>query len=170
MIDLADYSFPKGLRLLKSWQAGGQDARNEMKAVFDAAISGRFDKNFAVLAPADEVHSTASVHMLALAIVHDLYGIQSAEYYKTDAYRYVRANLTVSRLLGAKKLYMTWALYAFSCEVLNQKMMYPDKYPPGSDPDVPLLNKETCFDLETPDFSVGIPKTVSYTHLRAHET
>ena len=160
MIDLENYAFPKGLKLLKSWQAGDVHAREEMLEVFDAAISGRFDGNFSILAPENEVHSTASVHMLALAILHDLYGINSSEYYKTDPYRYVRSNLTVSRLLGAKKLYITWALYAFSCEVLGQQMMYPDKFPPGSDPDTTLLNKANCFELKTPDFSSGIPKII----------
>ena len=160
MINLATYSYPKGLHLLKSWQAGSEEAKAEIKSVFDAAIAGSFDENFSILAPADEVHSTASVHMLALAILNDLYGVTSAEYYKTDPYRYVRANLTVGRLLGVKKLYMTWALYAFSCEVLGQKMMYPDKFPPGSDPDEALINKENCFELETPDFSTGIPKII----------
>ena len=160
MINLATYSYPKGLHLLKSWQAGSEEAKAEIKSVFDAAIAGNFDENFSILAPADEVHSTASVHMLALAILNDLYGVTSAEYYKTDPYRYVRANLTVGRLLGVKKLYMTWALYAFSCEVLGQKMMYPDKFPPGSDPDEALINKENCFELETPDFSSGIPKII----------
>ena len=160
MINLATYSYPKGLHLLKSWQAGSEEAKVEIKSVFDAAIAGNFDENFSILAPADEVHSTASVHMLALAILNDLYGVTSTEYYKTDPYRYVRANLTVGRLLGVKKLYMTWALYAFSCEVLGQKMMYPDKFPPGSDPDEALINKENCFDLEPPDFSTGIAKII----------
>ena len=68
--------------------------------------------------------------------------------------------MTVGRLLGVKKLYMTWALYAFSCEAVGQKMMYPDKFPPGSDPDEPLINKENCFLLSTPDFDSGVPKIV----------
>ena len=55
---------------------------------------------------------------------------------------------------------MTWALYAFTCEAVGQKMMYPDKFPPGSDPDEPLINKENCFFLDTPDFTSGIPKIV----------
>ena len=83
MIDLAEYTYPKGLHLLKSWQAGSNEAKAEIKSVFDAAIAGDFDDNFSILAPADEVHATASVHMLALAILHDLYGVNSAEYYKT---------------------------------------------------------------------------------------
>ena len=105
MMNLETYSYPKGLHLLESWQAGSEKAKAEIESVFDAAISGSFDGNFSVLAPTNEVHATASVHMLALAILNDLYGVTSAEYYKTDPYRYVRANLTVGRLLGVKKLY-----------------------------------------------------------------
>ncbi len=158
MIRIEDYAYPTGLHLLSRWQSGNLDAKRDMINIFDAAIAGDFDDNFSVLAPANEIHATASVHMLALAVLHDLYGIEAAEYYKTDPHRYVRSNLAVSRLLGMKKLYMTWALYAFSCEILGQTMMYPDKFPPGSDPDVPLINKDDWFDLKTPDFSTGIPK------------
>ena len=43
MIDLASYSYPKGLHLLKSWQAGTEEAKAEIKSVFDAAIAGDFD-------------------------------------------------------------------------------------------------------------------------------
>jgi len=160
MIRIEDYPFPTGLHLLRRWQAGDADAKRELTRIFDAAVAGEFDANFAVSAPANEIHATASVHMLALAVLHDLYGIQSAEYYKTDPYRYVRANLAVSRLLGVKKLYMTWALYAFSCEALGQKMMYPDRYPPGCDPDDPLINKGNWRELGTPDFTTGIPKVI----------
>ena len=160
MVMIENYTYPNGLKLLSSWQSGDPKGRETMKEIFDAAIQGEFDENFSILAPNDEIHSTASVHMLALSILHDLYGVQSKEYYCTDPYRYVRANLTVGRLLGVKKLYMTWALYAFSCEAVGQKMMYPDKFPPGSDPDEPLINKENCFLLDTPDFTSGIPKIV----------
>ena len=160
MQKIEDYAYPHGLHLLTRWQAGEPEAKAEMAAIFDAAIAGEFDENFRVPAPSNEVHSTASVHMLALALLHDLYGIESAEYYKTNPYRYVRANLTVSRLLGVNKLYQTWALYAFSCEIMGQKMMYPDKFPPGSDPDEPLINKENWMNVETPDFTTGIPKII----------
>jgi len=160
MIKIEDYAFPEGLHLLKRWQAGDGDAKQEMTDIFDAAIAGEFDKNFAVLAPPDRVNSTASVHMLALAVLHDLYGIESWNYYNTDPYRYVRANLAVNRLLGVDKSYMTWALYAFTCEPLGQKMMYPDKFPPGSDPDVTLINRDNWHLLETPDFATGVPKAI----------
>ena len=98
--------------------------------------------------------------MLALAVLHDLYGVESWDYYNTDPYRYVRANLAVTRLVGANKFYITWALYAFTCEPLGQKMMYPDKFPPGADPDVTLINRDNWHMLETPDFTTGVPKAI----------
>ena len=160
MANIEDYSYPAGLRLLARWQSGEAEAKREMRELFDAAIAGDFDASFAVPAPSGEIHATASVHMLALSILHDLYGIESEEYYKTDPWRYVRANLAVCRLMGVKKMYVTWALYAFTCEPLGQKMMYPDRFPPGCDPDEPLINKGNWRDLDTPDFSTGVPKAI----------
>ncbi|WP_299848492.1 uroporphyrinogen decarboxylase family protein [uncultured Roseovarius sp.] len=160
MTRIEDYSYPSGLHLLTRWQSGDDQAKQEMKAIFDAAIAGEFDENFAVLAPPDRINSTASVHMLALAVLHDLYGVESREYYNTDPYRYVRSNLAVSRLLGVHKFYMTWALYAFTCEPLGQVMMYPDKFPPGADPDAILINRDNWHLLETPDFTTGVPASI----------
>jgi|TARA_B100001971_G_scaffold160126_1_gene150037 hypothetical protein len=157
---IENYVFPTGLHLLTRWQTGDKDAKKEMTQILDAAIAGAFDENFAILAPPDRVNSTASVHMLALALVHDLYGIESRDFYNTDPYRYVRTNLAVSRLLGVHKFYMTWALYAFTCETLGQKMMYPDRFPPGADPDSILINKDNWHLLETPDFTIGVPKSI----------
>ncbi|MDA7965432.1 uroporphyrinogen decarboxylase family protein [Ruegeria sp.] len=160
MSDLETYSFPSGLHLLQRWQTGDAQAKQEMKQVFDAAIAGEFDADFKRPAPSDRVHSTASVHMLGLAILHDLYGIESQEYYHEDPYRYVRANFAVTRLLGVDKFYITWALYAWTCEPLGQVMMYPDKFPPGADPDEVLINRENWRDLKTPDFTTGAPKAI----------
>ena len=157
---IEDYLFPTGLHLLTQWQAGDEAARKEMIAFFDDAIAGCFDADFSVLTPPDRVHSTASVHMLGLAILHDLYNIESWAYYNTDPYRYVRTNLAVSRLLGIHKFYTTWALYAFTCEPLGQQMMYPDRFPPGADPDAFLINKDNWQKLTTPDFTTGIPKVI----------
>jgi hypothetical protein len=160
MIKIEDYAFPEGLHLLTRWQAGDEDAKQEMADIFDAALAGDFDENFAILAPPDRVNSTASVHMLGLAVLHDLYGVESREYYNTDPYRYVRINLAISRLLGVSKYYNTWALYAFTCEPLGQTMMYPDKFPPGADPDAILITKDNWHQLETPDFTTGVPKAI----------
>ena len=160
MTKIDNYFFPYGLHLLQRWQAGDTKAKVEMTEFFDAAIAGEFDDNFKQLAPANKVHSTASVHMLGLAVLHDLYGIQGHEYYHDDPYRYVRANLAVSRLLGISKFYTTWALYAWTCEPLGQTMMYPDKFPPGADPDAILITKDNWQDLGTPDFSTGVPAAI----------
>ncbi len=160
MARIEDYAFPSGLHLLTQWQAGDKEARGELTEIFDAAIAGDFDADFATPAPIDEIHATASVHMLALSVLHDLYGVESEAYYKTDPWRYVRANLAVCRLMGVSKMYVTWALYAFTCEALGQKMMYPDRFPPGCDPDEPLINRENWRMLETPDFSTGVPKII----------
>ena len=160
MSRIDNYSFPTGLQLLTQWQSGDEAARKEMIAFFDDAIAGCFDANFSTLTPPDRVHSTASVHMLGLAILHDLYNIESWAYYNTDPYRYVRTNLAVSRLLGIHKFYTTWALYAFTCEPLGQQMMYPDRFPPGADPDAFLINKDNWQTLTTPDFTTGIPQAI----------
>ncbi len=160
MTDLKEYPFPLGLHLLQRWQAGDPLAKDEMTKVFDAAIAGIYDENFKLQAPVNRVHSTASVHMLTLSILNDLYGIETREYYHEDPYRYVRANLAISRLMGISKLYITWSLYAWTCEPLGQTMMYPDKFPPGANPDDMLINKENWHELETPDFTTGVPLAI----------
>ena len=43
---------------------------------------------------------------------------------------------------------------------LGQTMMYPDKFPPGADPDAILITKDNWQDLGTPDFSTGVPAAV----------
>ena len=160
MANIEDYSYPGGLHLLKRWQSGDAEAKTEMMKLFDAAIAGDFDENFAIPAPSNEIHATASVHMLVLSILFDLYGVDSKDYYNNDPWRYVRTNLLVCRLMGVKKMYVTWALYSMTCEPLGQIIMYPDRYPPGCDPDEPLINKDNWQELETPDFTTGVPKAI----------
>ena len=153
--------FPAGVHLLSRWQSGDAEAKQALRSIFDAAISGHYDAEFAVPAPTNSVHVSGSIHMLGLGILHDLYGIEAAEYYKTDPERYARTNLMVSCLLGINKHYTVWALYAFTCEALGQEMMYPDRFPPGSDPDKPLITKDTWQSISTPDFNTGIPKVIN---------
>ena len=155
------FKFPAGLRLLKRWQSGDAEAKQELRAIFDNAMAGEYDAEFSIPAPTNAVHVSASVHMLPLGILHDLYDIQSAEYYKTDPERYARLNLLVSCLMGVNKQYTTWAIYAFTCEAIGQEMMYPDKFPPGSDPDKPLITRDTWQSISTPDFNTGIPKIIN---------
>ncbi len=155
------FNFPNGLHLLKRWQSGDPDAKRDLRVIFDAALAGEYDALYAEPAPTDRVHVSASVHMLPLGILHDLYGIESAGYYKTDPERYARLNLLASRLLGVNKQYTTWAVYAFTCEAMGQEMMYPDRFPPGADPDKPLITRDTWQSLCTPDFDAGIPRVLN---------
>jgi len=64
------------------------------------------------------------------------------------------------RLLGMNKLYVSWPVYAFTGEALGQSTMYPDKFPPGSNPDLMLINRDNWRDLATPDLDSGIPKII----------
>lgn len=156
------FEFPAGLHLLSRWQSGDADARQALRELIDGTIGADYDGNFSERAPTDFVHSTASVHMLGLDILNDLYGVTAADYYKTDPKRYARVNLLCNCLLGATKHYITWALYAFTCEATGQLMMYTDKSPPGSDPDSPLINKDNWRSvITTPDFTTGTPKIIN---------
>jgi len=159
-VNIEDYPYPSGLHFLTRWQSGDAVAKREMMEIIGAAIAGDFEANFAIPPPSNEIHATASVHMLALSVLHDLYGTESREYYKTDPWRYVRTNLALCRLVGVKKMYVTWALYALACEPLGQIIMYPDRFPPGCDPGDILIDKDNWRTLETPDFSIGAPKAM----------
>lgn len=159
MVDFLE--FPAGLRLLSRWQSGDPEAKETLRGLIEETIAGHHDSKFAEPTPTDRVHTTASVHMLGLDILNDLYGTTTAEYYRTDPDRYARVNLMASCLLGITKHYTTWCVYAYSCEAIGQVMMYPDKFPPGSDPDVTLINKDNWQTVTTPDFNTGVPKIIS---------
>lgn len=91
---MTDYlKFPAGIHLLTRWHAGDAEAKQALRELIDGTIAGDYDANFSEPAPTNAVHSTASVHMLGLDILHELYGITAAEYYKTDPKRYARINL-----------------------------------------------------------------------------
>ena len=158
---IEEFAFPAGCRLLSRWQAGDQGAIDRLKEIFDAAIAGDYDANFAQVAPQDAVHVGGSLNLMTLTIMHDLYGHDSSAFYKGDAQRYVRATLLSRRLLGMNKLYVSWPVYGFTAEAMGQTMMYPDKFPPGADPDDMLLNRDNWQDIPTPDFDSGIPKIIT---------
>ena len=158
---IKELNFPAGLRLLSDWQSGDMCAKGRLKQIFEAALAGEYDANFAIPAPDIAVNIGGSVNLLTLTIMHDLFGLNGAEFYKGNAGRYVRATLFTRRLLGMNKLYISWPVYAFSCEAMGQKMMYPDKFPPGADPDEMLINRGNWRAMPTPDFDTGIPKIVS---------
>lgn len=152
--------FPAGLRLLSRWQSGDHTAKARLKEIFDATIDGTYDADFARPAPTNAVNIGGSVNLMTLTIMNDLYGIESAEFYKLDAERYVRTTLLTRRLLGMNKLYISWPVYAFTCEAMGQVMMYPDKFPPGSDPDEVLIDRSNWQKFETPDFNSGVAKMI----------
>ncbi len=147
-----------GIELLGRWQSGDGDAKARLHEIFDHAIAGGYDDNFAIPPPQNRVNIGGSVNLLTLYAMHDIYGIESDEFYKGDAKRYVRSTMVTRRLLGMNKLYISWPNYAFSGEAIGQSTVYPDKFPPGSDPDDMLINRENWQDIALTDFSTGIPK------------
>ncbi|MCP5085824.1 MAG: hypothetical protein GY952_03335 [Rhodobacteraceae bacterium] len=155
-----ELEFPAGCRLLSRWQAGESDATARLKEIFDATIAGEFDGIFARPAPEDRVNVGGSLNLMTLNIMNALYGMESDEFYKGDAERYVRTTLMSRRLLGMNKLYVSWPVYGFTAEAMGQAMMYPDKFPPGSDPDHALITRDNWRDIATPELSTGIPKII----------
>ena len=157
---IEEFEFPNGCRLLSRWQAGDQAAADRLRHIFDAAIAGKYDADFSQPAPRGAVHVGGSLNLMTLTIMHHLYGFESAEFYKGDPERYVRTTLLSRRLLGMNKLYVSWPVYGFTAEALGQVMMYPDKFPPGSDPDIDLITKDNWRDVASPDFNSGIPEII----------
>ena len=157
---IEELKFPAGCRLLAGWQAGDPQAITRLKEIFDACIEGEYDSNFAEPSPPDAVNIGGSLNLMTLTIMHDLYGYDSAEFYKGDAERYVRTTLLSRRLLGMNKLYLSWPVYGFTAEAMGSEMMYPDKFPPGADPDLPALSRDNWQNMETPVFDSGIPKLI----------
>jgi len=152
--------FPNGMRLVQSWQSGEEAGCDALKHVLERATQGEFDDNFAWPGPTDAIHIGGSINLVTLTMMHDFFGHESSEFYKGDPERYVRTTLMTRRLLGMNKLYLSWPVYAFTAEAMGQTTMYPDKFPPGSDPDVMLLNRDNWQDVQTPDFNSGIPAII----------
>lgn len=158
---IEEFDVAKGCRLLSRWQAGDKAALARLRVIFDACIAGEFDAEFARPTEKMAVNIGGSLNLMTLTIMNDLYGYQSAEFYKGDAERYVRTTLLSRRLLGMNKLYVSWPVYGFTAEAMGQAMMYPDRFPPGADPDNMLLTRGNWRDIQTPDFDRGIPKIVT---------
>lgn len=158
---IKEFDVLEGCRLLSTWQANDPAALPKLKEIFDAAIAGEYDQNFAQPTSIDTVNIGGSLNLMTLTIMNDLYGYDSAEFYKGDAERYVRTTLLSRRLLGMNKLYVSWPVYGFTAEAMGQAMMYPDRFPPGADPDKMLLTRDNWQDIQTPDFETGIPQLVT---------
>lgn len=158
---IEEFDVSKGCQLLSRWQANDETALARLREIFDAAIAGEFDTEFARPTEENAVNIGGSLNLMTLTIMNDLYGFESAEFYKGDAERYVRTTLMSRRLLGMNKLYVSWPVYGFTAEAMGQAIMYPDRFPPGADPDNMLLNKDNWQDIQTPDFDSGIPKIMT---------
>jgi hypothetical protein len=157
---IEELHFPNGSRLVQRWQANERDAKDRLREIFDATIAGEYDDVFRHPAPQDRVHVSASLNLLTLAMMHDLYQLNSVDFYKGDAQRYVRTTLMSRRLLGIDKMYLSWPVYAFSAEAMGAKMMYQSSFPPGAEPDKALVTADNWRDIRTPDFDSGIPKLI----------
>ncbi len=158
---IKEFDVTEGCRLLSAWQAKDPSALPRLKEIFDAAIAGEYDQDFARPTSIDRVNIGGSLNLMTLTIMNDLYGYESAEFYKGDPERYVRTTLLSRRLLGMNKLYVSWPVYGFTAEAMGQVMMYPDRFPPGADPDEMLLTRDNWQDIATPDFDTGIPEIIT---------
>lgn len=158
---IKEFDVSVGCKLLSRWQAKDPAALARLKEIFDAAIAGEFDTDFARPTETEAVNIGGSLNLMTLTIMNDLYGYESAEFYKGDPERYVRTTLLSRRLLGMNKLYVSWPVYGFTAEAMGQAIMYPDRFPPGADPDDMLLTRDNWQDITTPDFESGIPKIMT---------
>jgi len=149
--------------LLTEWQNDNHSAQEELRQLFDATISGQFDAVFREPAPSDAVSVTTSSHLLTLTLLNQLYGLNSADFYKGDPERFVRTTLITQRLLGIRRLTLNWPVYAISAECLGQAMVYPEEHAPGVDPGVPLIDQSNWCDLSAPDFTKELPRVFEET-------
>ena len=149
--------FPHGLELLKRWSAGEAEARARLGELCERAIAGDFDSDFSTPPPTDRIHVGGSVNLMTLNLMHDLFGLDSRAFFKGDARRYVRTTMLTRRLLGMNKLYVSWPVYAFTAEAIGQETMYPDRFPPGSDPDNMLINRDNFEQIALTKFDEGNP-------------
>ena len=158
-----ELKFPAGIHLLARWQAHDPQAIERLKDIFDATIEGQYDGIFKTPTPQNAVHVSGPVDLMTLTIMHRIYGLTSAEFYKEGPERFVRTSLMTQKLLGMPKLYISWPVYGFTAEALGQTMIYSDQYSPGTDPDKPLSNSDNWQDIETPEMDTGIPKLLDET-------
>ncbi|MBU8912426.1 MAG: hypothetical protein KOO61_00265, partial [Spirochaetales bacterium] len=148
--------FRAGSDLLIRWQAGDAAAMNELRALFDAVIEGQYDAVFHEPSPTGSVGLTASLHLTTLTLLNELYGLNSADFYKGDPQRYVRTTLMTQRLLGIRKLTLHWPVYAFGAEGLGQATIYAGGHAPAAALGKPLVDRTNWRELSTPDMEIGI--------------
>lgn len=152
--------FPNGIRLLQSWQKGETHSQDPLKQIYQDAIDGKYDTILADPGPSDAIHIGGAHDMLPLSILYDLFDLHSDAIYKGDPDRYVRSYLISRKLLGLNKPYLSWPCYALTAEAIGQETMYTDKFPPGSDPDVMLLDRENWKSVMPVKLDDGIPAVI----------
>ena len=111
---IEELQFPVGCRLLERWKTGDVVAEKRLREIFDATIAGEYDEVFSEAAPANKVHCSASLNLMTLTIMYELYGLDSAAFYKGDPERYVRTTLMSRKLLGMNKMYVSWVVIILS--------------------------------------------------------
>lgn len=161
--------FPNGIQLLRSWQNGETDRLDELRAVYSAAINGEYDSIFSEPSPEGEIHVGGSHDMLPLSLAYDLFGIEAESFYTGDPERYVRFYLMTRRLLGLNKVYLSWPCYALTAQAIGQDTMYTDKFPPGSNPDNMLLNRDNWKGVKPVDLENGLIPRCAEEMMRTYE-
>ena len=89
---IEELNFPAGIRLLAGWQAGDPEAVKRLMEIMDGALKGQYDEIFKWPALQDAVPVSGPVDLMTLTIMHRLYGLTAAEYYKQDPERFVRTS------------------------------------------------------------------------------
>jgi hypothetical protein len=148
---------PEGLDILARYLGGDQSAARPLTAIINAAATGHYDDDYAGNPDPEKIHVTTSCHLMVLALLNRLIGLSAAQFYKDDPLRYVRTNCLVQRMLGFERLTLGWPVYGFGAEILGQTMIYPADQAPGSDPGVPMLNRDNWRDMPAydPDHAVA---------------
>mgnify|MGYP002525158932 CR=1 FL=1 len=149
----------QGRGILNRFLDGDTTANAELKAIVDAAISGDFDEDYAGN-PSADVKVTTACHMMVLAIMNRVNGMNATDYYKSNPLNYVRLNCLIQRMLGIERLTLCWPVYGFGAEVLGQTMIYTEDQAPGSDPGFPLLNSDNWQDMPVYDPDHPVAKIV----------
>jgi len=158
--DWARVTGPEGLEILRCFLAGDSDAAEPMTTIINAALAGYYDADYAGSVDPEKIHVTTSCHLMVLALLHRLKGLNSAQFYKDDPLRYVRTNCLIQRMLGFERLTLGWPVYGFGAEMLGQTMIYPDDQAPGSDPGVPLLNTDNWREMPVYDANHPVARAI----------
>ncbi len=123
MTDYSTLSFSQiagaeGASIMRRFLNGESSANADLLSIINAATRGDFDDDYAGN-PDNAVKVTTSCHLMALAVVHKLTGMNASDFYKADPQRYVRLNCLIQRMLGIERLTLGWPVYAFEAEVLG---------------------------------------------------